>query len=154
MIFPGATKAQALAAAENVRQAIAAHDFAFGFDQPLGCLSVSGGVAECPTDARDATALLAAADEGLYAAKRGGRNRVVAFEPTYLGGECAQEPAAPEEVRAASQRFALSRPVLSQAPIAALASREAALPREKIVVVDASEITPDPRIIPESEDFD
>jgi len=154
MIFPGATKAQALAAAENVRQALAAHDFAFGFDQPLGCLSVSGGVAECPTDARDATALLAAADEGLYAAKRGGRNRVMAFEPTYLGGECAQEPAAPEEVRAASQRFALSRPVLSQAPIAALASREAALPREKIVVVDASEITPDPRIIPESEDFD
>jgi diguanylate cyclase (GGDEF)-like protein len=160
MMFPGATKAQALAAAENVRQAIAAHDFAFGFDQPLGCLSVSGGVAECPTDARDSAGLLHAADEGLYAAKRGGRNRVVAFEPRYLGGEEAQEPARPEESNELAQRFALSSPVLSQASVAMLASGEepaggpAAPAREDVVVVEADEFSSDPDVIPESEDFD
>ena len=38
VIFPNTKRAQALAAAENVRQAIAAHEFPFGFDQPLGLI--------------------------------------------------------------------------------------------------------------------
>jgi diguanylate cyclase (GGDEF)-like protein len=98
MIFPGATRAQALAAADNVRRAIASHEFAYAFDQPLGCVSVSGGVAECPLDGTESASLLRAADEALYAAKRSGRNRVLAFEPRYLGGEEALEP-----VQAASE---------------------------------------------------
>ena len=72
VIFPGTKRAQALAAAENVRQAIAAHEFPFGFDQPLGVISVSGGVAECPVDGSDAATLVRAADEALYQAKRVG----------------------------------------------------------------------------------
>ena len=101
VIFPGAKRAQALAAAENVREAIAAHEFPFGFDQPLGFLSISGGVAECPIDGSDAATLVRAADDALYRAKREGRNRVLAHEPVYLGGE---EPQQPPAVRGAGER--------------------------------------------------
>jgi diguanylate cyclase (GGDEF)-like protein len=97
VLFPAASRAQALAAAENVRRAIAAHEFAFGFDQPLGVVSISGGVAECPVDGADAVSLVRAADEALYRAKRSGRNRVLACEPTYLGGDEAQAPLPVEE---------------------------------------------------------
>ncbi|HSD29122.1 MAG TPA: diguanylate cyclase [Vicinamibacteria bacterium] len=110
VIFPGTRRAQALAAAENVRSAIAAHEFAFGFDQPLGVVSVSGGVAECPVDGTDAATLVRAADEALYRAKRGGRNRVLAHEPTYLGGEEAQVPLVPEDEEEVQQRVVLERP--------------------------------------------
>jgi diguanylate cyclase (GGDEF)-like protein len=40
----------------------------------------SCGVAEYPTDGREATELLGKADERLYAAKEGGRNRVIAVD--------------------------------------------------------------------------
>jgi hypothetical protein len=109
VIFPGTKRAQALAAAENVRQAIASHEFAFGFDQPLGVISVSGGVAECPVDGIDAATLVRAADEALYQAKRSGRNRVLAHEPTYLGGEEAQIPVQAEEEADARRRAALGQ---------------------------------------------
>jgi diguanylate cyclase (GGDEF)-like protein len=65
VIFPGAKRAQALAAAENVRKAVADHAFPFGRDQPLGVVSISGGVAEYPVDGADATTLVRAADEAL-----------------------------------------------------------------------------------------
>lgn len=97
VIFPGARRAQAIAAAENVRQVIAAHDFPFGFDQPLGLVSVSGGVAEYPDDGTDAASLVRAADEALYEAKRAGRNRVLAHQPRYLGGEEPQAPVPTDE---------------------------------------------------------
>jgi hypothetical protein len=95
VLFPGTRRAQALAAADNVRRAIASHEFAFGFDQPLGFVSVSGGVAECPEDGSDAATLVRAADEALYRAKKEGRNRVLAYAPTYLGEGEAQEPVEP-----------------------------------------------------------
>jgi diguanylate cyclase (GGDEF)-like protein len=105
VIFPGAKRSQALAAADNVRKAVAAHEFPFGREQPLGLLSVSGGVAEYPTDGADAATLVRAADDALYAAKRSGRNRIVAHEPTYLGGE---EPLLPvEDAAQARERAAL-----------------------------------------------
>jgi diguanylate cyclase (GGDEF)-like protein len=92
VIFPGARRDRALAAAENVRKAVAAHDFPFRRGQPLGVVSISGGVAECPVDGADAASLVRAADEALYQAKRSGRNRVVAYEPTWVGGEEALVP--------------------------------------------------------------
>jgi diguanylate cyclase (GGDEF)-like protein len=92
LIFPGTRRAQALAAAENVRSAVAAHEFPFGFGQPLGVVSISGGVAECPADGADAATLVRAADEALYRAKDAGRNRVLAHEPRYIGGDEAQTP--------------------------------------------------------------
>jgi diguanylate cyclase (GGDEF)-like protein len=109
VIFPATKRAQALAAAENVRQSIASHEFAFGFDQPLGVISVSGGVAECPVDGNDAATLVRAADEALYLAKRSGRNRVLAHEPTYLGGEEAQMPLSDVEDDDSRRRAALGQ---------------------------------------------
>lgn len=97
LVLPGSSKEQALAAAENVRRLIAAHPFPHASEQPLGCLSVSGGVATCPEDASEGTVLLQSADEALYAAKRGGRNRVRAYVPHYLGGD-AQEPVEADEI--------------------------------------------------------
>jgi diguanylate cyclase (GGDEF)-like protein len=126
MIFPGATRAQALAAAENLRETIARHDFPAASGQPLGCISVSGGVAECPVDATDSAALIRLADEALYAAKSAGRNRVFAFEPRYLGGEHAQEPEPDGEPERAAQRVALSgsSPLKAARPDPAATDRE------------------------------
>ena len=98
LILPGATKEQALGAAENLRGLIAGFDFTAAAEQPMGCLSISGGVAEYPLDGQDAASLLRCADEALYLAKHEGRNRVVAFVPTYLGLEGSEEPAAGRRV--------------------------------------------------------
>jgi len=99
LILPGTPKEKALAAADGLRRLIAEHAFGFAAAQPLGCISVSGGVAEYPADGMDAAALLRAADEGLYAAKHGGRNRVLAYVPRYLGGDEALQPVAEPEER-------------------------------------------------------
>lgn len=87
LILKDATTAQALHAAENLRALIAAHPFPFAEKQPLGCVSVSGGVAEFPKDAQDSNALMRAADATLYRAKRLGRNLVLAAAPRYLREE-------------------------------------------------------------------
>ena len=84
MILPDTTLPQALVVAYKVRAAIAGHPFPFAGRQPLGRVSVSGGVAEFPSDALESTALLRAADEALYEAKRQGRNRVLAAPRGYL----------------------------------------------------------------------
>src|SRR6266581_1728201 len=77
LILPNTTLDQALGAANKVRQAIAARKFPFAEKQPMGILSISGGVAEYPHDGTDVVGLLRAADAALYEAKRQGRNRVV-----------------------------------------------------------------------------
>ena len=84
MILPDTTLPQALVVAYKVRAVIAGHPFPFAARQPLGRVSVSGGVAEFPSDALESTALLRAADEALYEAKRQGRNRVLAAPREYL----------------------------------------------------------------------
>jgi diguanylate cyclase (GGDEF)-like protein len=76
MILPGASLDDAVAVAEKIRTAIAGHPFPYAERQPLGVMSVSGGVAEYPQHGMDAASLLQAADAALYAAKRSGRNRM------------------------------------------------------------------------------
>jgi diguanylate cyclase (GGDEF)-like protein len=80
LIMPGRTPAQAMSAAGNIRQRIARYDFPFGDKQPLGRVTVSGGVATFPDDAQDAVELLLAADSALYRAKQAGRNKVLRAE--------------------------------------------------------------------------
>jgi diguanylate cyclase (GGDEF)-like protein len=80
LIMPGRTPAQAVSAAQNIRQRIARYSFPFGENQPLGKVTVSGGVATFPDDAQDAVELLLAADNALYRAKQAGRNRVTRAE--------------------------------------------------------------------------
>jgi diguanylate cyclase (GGDEF)-like protein len=77
LILPGTNLTHALGAANTLRNAIAARMFPFAEKQPMGVISVSGGVAEYPTDGVDAATLLRAADAALYEAKRQGRNLVV-----------------------------------------------------------------------------
>jgi diguanylate cyclase (GGDEF)-like protein len=80
LILPNTNLRQALAAANKIRGMIAASDFPFAVGQPLGTVSVSGGVAEYPHDGLESTGLLRAADRALYEAKRSGRNRVFAAD--------------------------------------------------------------------------
>jgi len=76
LLLPDTSLAAALDIAERVRVAVALlaidHDFA-----PCGHVTISIGVASLtPTGAEGRQALIEAADAGLYAAKRNGRNRV------------------------------------------------------------------------------
>jgi diguanylate cyclase (GGDEF)-like protein len=77
LILPHTNATQAMATAEKIRGLLADHPFPFAERQPLGRISVSGGVAEYPVHGLDAAGLLRAADEALYEAKRTGRNRVL-----------------------------------------------------------------------------
>jgi diguanylate cyclase (GGDEF)-like protein len=73
----GATRPEATRFAEGIRAAIENHRFPGGETQPLGRLTVSGGVAAFPVDAQDDLSLINAADVNLYRAKAAGRNRIV-----------------------------------------------------------------------------
>jgi diguanylate cyclase (GGDEF)-like protein len=77
LVMPNTTLAQATAAAEKIRALVASRRFHAAERQPAGVLSISGGVAEYPQHGTDMASLLDAADRALYAAKRGGRNRMV-----------------------------------------------------------------------------
>jgi diguanylate cyclase (GGDEF)-like protein len=80
VICRGADRAEAAAVAERIRQAVASHKFSADGSDIL--VTTSAGVASIP-DARigDAQALIAAADQALYDAKRAGRNRVCLWQP-------------------------------------------------------------------------
>jgi diguanylate cyclase (GGDEF)-like protein len=62
-------------AAERFRQAVES------FEGPEALPAISAGVASFPDHGLEKDALLAHADEALYAAKRAGRNRVAVYEP-------------------------------------------------------------------------
>ena len=84
IVFPGATKAVATRQAENIRRAVETHAFKHAARQPLGAVTISGGVASFPDEATTSVALLRAADQALYEAKAAGRNRIVTASPTYV----------------------------------------------------------------------
>jgi diguanylate cyclase (GGDEF)-like protein len=77
VLYPGASKALAYRQAQSLRRAIESHPFAGGERQPLGAITISGGVASYPQDAQGEVDLIRAADEALYQAKNAGRNRIV-----------------------------------------------------------------------------
>jgi diguanylate cyclase (GGDEF)-like protein len=73
----GASGDEASRFAESARRSIEAHAFPGGGDQPLGRITVSGGIGTFPTEARDDAGLIQAADANLYRAKQDGRNRIL-----------------------------------------------------------------------------
>jgi diguanylate cyclase (GGDEF)-like protein len=75
VILPATDEAGAVRLAERVRSAIEKHRLVF--EGARVAITASIGVAIWPQDAKDTTVLLAATDRALYAAKQGGRNRVV-----------------------------------------------------------------------------
>ncbi|WP_119157490.1 sensor domain-containing diguanylate cyclase [Caldimonas tepidiphila] len=72
VLMPETAAAGGMAAAEKIRQAVAQARL-----PELPAVTVSVGLASLEDGTADADALLRAADEALYAAKRAGRNRVV-----------------------------------------------------------------------------
>ena len=85
MVLPGVGKPEALCGADRIRATIANHAFDQADQQPLGSVSISGGVASWPIDGRDSTSVIECADRALYKAKQEGRNRVLAYHPSELG---------------------------------------------------------------------
>jgi two-component system cell cycle response regulator len=77
IVLEGTDRAGALQLAERIRQEVSQQSFA----SPQGAFQVtlSIGVACYPDDARDKTEIIARADQSLYAAKHGGRNRTVCY---------------------------------------------------------------------------
>ena len=84
VLFPGTTKALALRIADHLRQVVESQPFPHAARQPLGRVTISGGVAAFPDDAHSMVELIRAADQALYDAKAQGRNRVVAARSNYL----------------------------------------------------------------------
>ena len=80
LVMPGRSGGQAMTAAGMVRKRIEEYPFEGGSTQPLGRVTISGGVACFPDDAMDGVELLRAADNALYKAKQGGRNQVLRAE--------------------------------------------------------------------------
>ena len=80
LILPETDIEAAVRLAERLRAAVEAQAFDVGTGTPPH-LTVSIGAASWPAHADNAQALVAAADAALYAAKRGGRNRVARYEP-------------------------------------------------------------------------
>src|SRR5690606_2047177 len=80
VLLPETDGGTAVEIAEKLRTRVEAHAFRHGANQPGGRLTASFGIATAPLDAVEAGALVALADAALHASKRGGRNRVPAYE--------------------------------------------------------------------------
>jgi diguanylate cyclase (GGDEF)-like protein len=75
ILLPETPSPGAFAMAERIREIIATHPIAIAPAQTVG-LTVSIGVSTYPQDAETEEKLIGTADQALYAAKNGGRNRV------------------------------------------------------------------------------
>jgi diguanylate cyclase (GGDEF)-like protein len=95
LVMPGVASSEAIQAAERIRETIASHPFRYADSQPLGHISISGGVATRPGDGLDAETLVGCADEALYQAKGAGRDRVMGYRRCDLAE--SQEPGLPLE---------------------------------------------------------
>lgn len=87
LLLPETNAQQALQVAEKIRAVIASHPFRFASEQPLGRVSISGGVASYPSHGLDSRVLLRAADAALYQAKSHGRDRVFIADSEFLDHE-------------------------------------------------------------------
>jgi diguanylate cyclase (GGDEF)-like protein len=97
--MPNRTGGQAMTAAGTIRKRIAEHPFEGGETQPLGIVSISGGVAVFPDDATEQVELMQAADNALYRAKMGGRNNVIRADEAGLNPVSSRYTAAPPDAR-------------------------------------------------------
>lgn len=99
LVLPETDSAGAFVVAEKIREAVAEHLFADSSGQPTCHLTISVGLATYPTHGLDREALLRQADDALYRAKHGGKNRVrAASAPSHSGerGEAASVTRGPK----------------------------------------------------------
>ena len=81
VILPETSKEDAAVVAEKIVSKVNQHPFAYAENQPLGCISVSMGLATFPADGDDEVSLLENADSALYQAKTSGKNQVKLYHP-------------------------------------------------------------------------
>jgi diguanylate cyclase (GGDEF)-like protein len=84
VLYPGAGKPQALKLAESLRHVVESEAFRHATRQPLGHVTISGGIATFPEDSRNGVDLIRCADQALYEAKAAGRNRILVASQNYL----------------------------------------------------------------------
>lgn len=77
ILFPGLSRKKAYRVSEFLRKKIENHPFPHREGQPLGMVSISGGVASFPEDGNTVHDLISTADQKLYRAKNKGRNRIM-----------------------------------------------------------------------------
>jgi diguanylate cyclase (GGDEF)-like protein len=82
VIAPQTPRAGAVELAERLRANTEAADFQKAEVMPSGKFTISIGVASYPEDASSKSQLIERADQALYVAKTGGRNRVAAWQAT------------------------------------------------------------------------
>jgi diguanylate cyclase (GGDEF)-like protein len=101
--MPNTERRVAAELAEQFRQTIAAEPFEHRENQPMGFVSISGGVAAFPADGASVAELIQRADEALYRSKKGGRNRVTQHRNVEIG-DLSDLPAGAEGVAQAAAR--------------------------------------------------
>lgn len=90
VMVPGITREDAAVYANRVQEETANYPFLHREKQPMGFVSVSGGVASFPGDAPTMEKVITLADKALYAAKNGGRNRVIIHKPFMFSDKYAE----------------------------------------------------------------
>lgn len=96
IVLPETDAAGAFVAAEKIREAIAGHSFCDADGERCCHLTVSIGLATFPTHAWDKESLLREADDALYQAKNGGKDRVRAPRRRANAGESGGDDVASE----------------------------------------------------------
>lgn len=76
IILPGDSMDEAFSFAEKLRKQVQHYKFANEEKQPGGDLTISLGVSVYPDDGKTASALIMAADKGMYKSKKIGKNKV------------------------------------------------------------------------------
>ena len=99
VLLPNTDKNGATIAAEKLRKIVESFEYPHQDLQPGGNLTISGGVATFPYDAKNMADLIRAADQGLYQGKRSGRNKIGVFEPKYLSEETNDEDRHPVQTQ-------------------------------------------------------
>ena len=97
MLLPFTPYDGALIKAERIRKAVEEFEFENREKQPLKKVTLSIGVATFPDHAKLPMDLIEAADQSLYQAKHGGRNRVVGFADILSGVLKKDETPTPEK---------------------------------------------------------
>lgn len=83
-MLPGISKEDAFIYAEHLREKILRYPFQYREKQPLGFVSISGGIASFPEDGDSINKVIQHSDMSLYKAKSEGKNRVFLHETLQL----------------------------------------------------------------------
>jgi diguanylate cyclase (GGDEF)-like protein len=84
VMLPGLSKEDSFIYAERLREKISQYPFQHKEKQPLGFVSISGGVASFPEDGDSINKVIQHADMSLYKAKAEGKNRIFIHETQQL----------------------------------------------------------------------